>query len=73
MAYSCIYAVASAARVAVAHCYFIVNNNDADRASAPRGVESREPRSVRRGQTKNAFGDRALTDTEAAFSLARNG
>ena len=75
MTCSCICAAASAARVRVAHCYFVVNNNDAGPRARPRGVGSRalEPRSVRLGQTKNAFGDRALTDTEAAFSLARNG
>src|SRR4051794_30148309 len=76
MTYLCHRAAANAARVRNAHCYFIVNNNDArPRARPPRGAESRalEPRSVRLGRTKNVFGGRALTDTEAAFSLARNG
>ena len=69
-------AVAIATRRKPARCYFIVINNGAGlRGAAPCGLDSRalEPHSVRLGQTKNPFGDRALTDTEAAFSLARNG
>ena len=76
MAYLCDCTVASAAGVGAAHCYFLVINNDAGpRARYARRVKSPASmlRSGRLGQAKNAFGDGALTDTEAAFSLARNG
>ena len=72
MTYSCFSAAASAALVGAAHCYFTVNNNA---ARHPRCPESRASmlRSGLLAQAKNALADRALTDTEAAFSLARNG
>jgi hypothetical protein len=76
MAYSCICAVASVARVGVAHCFFIVNNNAAATPRAPPAPPGATGVAAAFGllaQTKNALGDRALTDTEAAFSLARNG
>jgi hypothetical protein len=55
---------------------FIVINNDGEpRARAARRAKVAGVGAAfgLLGQTKNAFGDRALTDTEAAFSLARNG
>jgi hypothetical protein len=72
MTYSCVSAVASAALVGAAHCYFTVNNNDARHPRCPESPASM-PRSGLLAQAKNALADRALTDTEAAFSLARNG
>jgi hypothetical protein len=68
--------VAIATRRKPVRCYFIdINNGAGRRRRCPCGLDSRAlaPHSVRRGQTKNPFGDRALTDTKAAFSLARNG
>ena len=72
MTYSCVCAADSAALVGAAHCYFTVNNNAARHSRCP---ESRASmlRSGLLAQAKNALADRALTDTEAAFSLARNG
>ena len=69
MAYSCVSAAASAALVGAAHCYFTVNNNAARHSRCPESRASM-PRSGLLAQAKNALGDRPLTDTEAAFSLA---
>ena len=72
MVYPCVGAAASAALVATAHCYFTVNNNDARHQRCPESPAS-VPRSSLLARAKNALADRVLTDTEAAFSLARNG
>src|SRR3954453_17150315 len=65
------------ARPGWAPCIFIslliTMTPDLARAHARRGVGSVGAAFGLLGQTKNGFGDRALTDTEAAFSFARNG
>ena|SRR3954471_21602243 len=71
--YLCRRAGCQRAPVGIADCYSLLLTMTANRVRTPRATrKSRalEPRSVRLGQTKIAFGDRALTDTQAAFSLA---